>query len=147
MQKLSTLGLTPTCLGFSFPLPLVTLEEFFCGNTDQESFAVNLLSPDPALNSHPGLSNFFETMKTIRSRKDVASVMVEVVDIEPAVRFEDSWPYSEKLFISTSAPSAEVENWASILRASGAVSEYDSRWHVNPIPERPGFRTWYLIWD
>lgn len=54
------------------PRPLVTLEEFFEGNEDYGSIGYNF-SPD-----QPAPAEFYELLKRIRDRPDVADVRVEV---------------------------------------------------------------------
>ncbi|MBY6243948.1 hypothetical protein [Methylosinus sp. Sm6] len=147
MANLLALGLSPDHVGCVPPLPLVSLEEFFEGNDDQESIAVNLLSNDPALNAHPGIQFLFNSLKSIRSRPDVKDIRVEIFDIEPALQYEDTWPFAEKVFFLTSASASDVGSWASMLHASGAVQGYDRGWHANPLIPKGDSGVWRIIWD
>src|SRR5687768_394930 len=76
-------------------LPVVSIEQFFNGNEDTYSIAANL---EP----HPPLSFFRATLEKIRQREDVADVLVEIYDIEEAEFSNDSWPYSERVYVITS---------------------------------------------
>jgi hypothetical protein len=62
MQRLKVLGLDESHVGYDAPLPLVALEEFFEGNSDPDSIAVNPGS------EHPGVAYFHRVLREIRSR-------------------------------------------------------------------------------
>ena len=96
MEKLRSLGLNETHTGYDPPLPLVTLEDFFEGNNDTNSIAVNLLR-------HPGVDYFYRVLKDIRARPDVQDVLMEILDIESALAVEDAWPFADKAIFVTSA--------------------------------------------
>lgn len=79
--------------------PLLSLEEFFDGNNVVGSIWCNCspqLSPAQA----------FEVLQRIRTRPDVADVRIEVT------MFDDpEWPFSEMVWVITSASAAEVQSW------------------------------------
>lgn len=88
------------------PPPVVTLEDFFEGNTCAGSIAVNL--PE-----HPGLDFFYEYLKQIRARPDVQAVLVNIYDLSAIIFGDaDGWPSCENIHILTSAPEVEVQQWA-----------------------------------
>lgn len=95
--------------GMSAPLgvmPLVTAAEFFDGNGDDGSIAANLIA-------HPGVTRFAELAVAIGARPDVQAVLVGITDL--MADDESSWPYSDTLYVITSAPAAAVREWLSEL--------------------------------
>ena len=84
---------------FTTPRPLLTLEEFFEGNEVVGSIGCNLAStPTPA--------EFYAVFQRIAARPDVADVRVQVS------LFDDpAWPFSDMVWIVTSAEPQEVLGW------------------------------------
>lgn len=147
LAKLTRLGLGPDHLGYDEPLPLVSLEDFFQGNDDPESIAVNLLSPDPRLDAHPRLPFLYDVLKRIRARPDVQDVLVEVFEVETALADEGAWPFAEKVFFFTSASPEEIERWAAELKTDGAIRGYPSGPKANAPALNPGHEVWFVVWD
>ena len=81
------------------PRPLLTLEEFFDGNNIVGSMWCNC-SP------HPTPADAFAVLKQIRSRTDVADVRVEVTMFDMP-----EWPFSEMVWVITSASAEQVGLW------------------------------------
>ena len=131
--------------GHREPFPVVSLEDFFTGNTDPYSIACNL---DP----HPGLDFIYSKLKEIRSRNDVQDVLVEISEIDVEViksGEKNKWPcFSEIVYVITSAPAEEVAKWNKNLRADGPVKGWSQ-----PIPPKIfssvkyGDAIWQIIWD
>jgi hypothetical protein len=78
------------------PRPLLTLAEFFGGNEVVGSIGCNLIpTPTPA--------EFHLLLSRIAARRDVGDVRVEVT------MFDDpDWPFSDTVWIITSATAEEV---------------------------------------
>jgi hypothetical protein len=121
---------------FSRPRPLVTLEEFFKGNTDPGSIGYNL--PD-----HPTPDRFHAVLSAIAARPDVADVRVEVKDWEN----EDGWPSADTVWIFTTASAADVWSWFpnSLAPDEWGVRELDAS--IEPYPVPPGMRAVYAFYD
>lgn len=81
------------------PRPLLTLEEFFEGNRVVGSIGCNLLSA-------PGPEQFLELFKSIAGRPDVKDVRVQVTAFD-----DPSWPFSDTVYVMTSASPEEVASW------------------------------------
>ncbi len=81
------------------PRPLLTLAVFFEGNAVVGSIGCNLIpTPTPA--------EFYSLLSRIAERGDVGDVRVEVT------MFDDpDWPFSDTLWIVTSASAEEVAAW------------------------------------
>ena len=88
-------------------MPLVTAAEFFDGNADDGSIAANLIE-------HPGVARFAELAAVISARPDVQAVLVGITDL--MTEDESSWPYSDTLYVITSAPPAAVREWLAELQ-------------------------------
>jgi hypothetical protein len=83
----------------STPRPLLTLEEFFEGNNVDGSIWCNCVPPVSPIEA-------YGILKQIRSRPDVADVRVEIS------MFDDPrWPFSEVIYIVTSASPEQVKTW------------------------------------
>lgn len=82
------------------PRPLVTLEEFFEGNHDSGSIGCNLNPPPPP-------QAFYDLFRSIREKAEVNDVRVMIIgQDEPG-----SWPFSDTIWLITSAMPDEVKNW------------------------------------
>lgn len=82
------------------PSPLVSLEEFFDGNDDPGSIGCNL--PGGVLPA-----DFRAALTSIRARPDVANVLVQVTMHDDP----DAWPFSDTVWIVTSATPQAVHGW------------------------------------
>jgi len=81
------------------PMPLLTLEEFFTGNSVVGSICCNL---DPC----PDPQQVFEALKRIRQRDGVADVRIQISAFD-----DPDWPFSDTVWVITCADSAEVSAW------------------------------------
>ena len=120
------------------PLPVVSLEEFFEGNTDQDSIA-------PNLENHPGISLFYEQLKTIRSDNSVKEVLVNIYDLDPII--DGDWPYTENIHILTEAPDNKVQEWAAVLLSDGAFEGWPYGVPEAAPQAESGYKWWSIAWD
>jgi hypothetical protein len=121
---------------YAAPDPIVSLEEFFTGNEDLGSIGCNLTD-------HPGMAAFYAQLKAIRERPSVQGVFVAIHELD-----EDTiWPFSECVYIITSAPAAEVSKWMQKLQPS----EVSPGWLYKEPPNAPklreGMRPVSCWWD
>ena len=83
------------------PRPLLTLDEFFDGNEVAGSIGCNL---DPM----PEPREMYALLRAIATRADVADVRVQVT------MFDDpDWPFSDTVWVITSASPSDVASWFS----------------------------------
>lgn len=121
------------------PLPVVTLEEFFEGNHSNASIGVNLC-PD-----HPGVGTFWRVLSQIRSRPDVQDVLIEVYEVLEDE--SDSWPFSERVYVFTSADPEQVAEWLEPLRPD-LLEEGFAYGRPPRAPEPgPGMKVYSAWWD
>jgi hypothetical protein len=120
------------------PEPVVSLEQFFDGNIDLGSIGGNL-------GDHPGMDTFFRVLREIRDRPDVYDVLVGITEVEDD---ELSWPYSDHVYVITTATVDAVANWAKPLEADqpgeGWWNGAPPRWPIQ-VPEDAHIVT--LWWD
>jgi hypothetical protein len=123
--------------GGTGPEPLLSLELFFEGNDDEGSIA-------PNLGNHPGVAHFASVLLEIRARPDVDDVLVGVSE----VMSEDEWPYASHVYVVTSAPERDVDEWVELLVCDPPG---DGWWNdappVNAPPIPGGSRIVMLWWD
>ena len=121
------------------PLPAVSLEDFFNGNDDEGSIGCNLVE-------HPGPQFFFERLKEIRARDDVQDVLVEVNEVEEGD--ETMWPFSDRIYILTSAAKDEVADWVVPLMADEVEEGFAFDMSPEPVPQlREGMKVYGVWWD
>ena len=85
----------------SVPTPLLTLEEFFEGNDETGSIGCNLQSePEP--------HEFYDLLKSVRSRSEVSDVRVQITCVDAP---GEQWPFSDTVWVITSADSDTVREW------------------------------------
>jgi hypothetical protein len=83
------------------PRPLITLEEFFNGNNDYASIGYNFHPKQPSP------QEFYALLLSIRKKPEVHNVLVQISDQEGP----ENWPFTELIWIITSAESKQVEKW------------------------------------
>ena len=120
------------------PPPVVTIDEFFIGNTDDESIAVNL-------SDHPGVQFFYERLRAIQARPDVKTVLVNIYDLEPIIY--GGWPYAENVHVLTCASEDQVQSWATELRSDGAAEGWPYGKPEAAAKPEGGYRWWWMSWD
>jgi hypothetical protein len=123
-------------------LPLVSLEEFFEGNDARYSMGANLSDDE-----HPGIQGFYRLLRSIRDRPDVQDVFVELRHYDGA----DEWPYSDTVFIVTSALRDAIERWVEELHPTEIFEGWGAKPEIKtPLREsqlRPGMHVWRAWWD
>jgi hypothetical protein len=118
------------------PRPLVTLAEFFEGNDVDGSIGCNL-TPTPT----PG--QFYALLKNIARRPAVADVRVQITMFDVP-----EWPFSDTVWIITSASSAEVAAWfEEDVRPDECLEGWQEGVAVEPCPVPPGMKPVMCWWD
>jgi hypothetical protein len=135
----SSIGSPPISPDDPARFPVVSMEEFFQGNPDESSIGCNLGD------AHPGVATFYEVLKTVRSRHDVSGVMVEITDLNENV--PDAWPFSDRVYIITSASEDEVDSWVRRLCPDEVAEGFPSDIPVGFPPIPAGSRVFNVWWD
>jgi hypothetical protein len=119
------------------PVPLVTLEEFFDGNTSDGSICCNLTPT-------PDLSEVYAVLKQIRSRGEVADVRVQITMFEDP----DDWPFSDTVWVITTAAPETVRAW---FPEAIAPDQCSAGWtegeRFEPVAVPQGYRPVSCWWD
>lgn len=120
------------------PRPLVTLEEFFEGNTDFASIGYNFYADQPAP------SEFYSFFTTIRSNPMVADVRVEVSQHDDP----DAWPVSDTVWIITAESRETVARWLGERFAADELLEgFSAERTYEPLVIPHGMRAVGVWWD
>jgi hypothetical protein len=114
---------------------IVSLENFFTGNDDRGSIGCNLGKEQPTI------SKFYEVLRDIRARPEVQDVLVRVCEFDDP----SSWPYTDTVYILTSASLDQVQQWMAPLKPDEIYSE----WMYGAPPKAPSLDptvTPYSVW-
>ena len=131
-------------------LPLLTLDEFFEGNTEEDSIA-----PNDCGYGRPSIAEIWELMRELEKRPDVAWIRVELHDDTEIAEYEGKEVLvlaGESLVVCTSLSAPELEELARCewLCSGGAEeweeSEMDSLFSCRP-PVPDGFHCFAIVWD
>jgi hypothetical protein len=123
--------------GYQDLLPVVSLEDFFEGNKDYGSIGCNL-------DEHPGPSRFYSVLRSIRARPQVQDVLVSISEVPED---DESWPYSDRVYIFTSAAPEELRDWARELQPSEVEEGFIGGAPPAAPALEPGMRVLALWWD
>lgn len=114
---------------------VVSLDDFFTGNDDLGSIGCNLGDEQPAI------SEFYRVLKVVRSKSEVQDVLVRIYQYDDPL----SWPYTDTVYIITSAPAKKVEEWVAPLKPD----EIYPQWMYGKpaaAPEPESGMTAYSVW-
>lgn len=81
------------------PRPLVTVDEFFVGNSEIGSIGCNL-------DSTPSPERFHALFQAIARRPEVKDIRVQITAFDVP-----EWPFSDTVYIMTSASPGKVASW------------------------------------
>jgi hypothetical protein len=127
----------------SGPPPVVTLDEYFEGNTDEECIAPNQWGY-----GRPPLSDLYAVFKKIQDKANVQAVLVGIHgDWVEALKYPESWPSAENIHIYTTASAEEVESWISGLESDGAGEGWPYGMHPAAPKPSSGYEVITVFWD
>jgi hypothetical protein len=122
--------------------PVVELDEYFLGNTDEESIAPNAWG-----DGRPTIAEIYRVLSEIRARPDVSAVLVGLhFDWADAERF-GGWPAAENVHIYSSSSVAEAETWVSTLKTDGIFEGWPYGEHPSSPKPRAGHTVLTVCWD
>lgn len=125
------------------PPPVVTLDEYFTGNTDEECIAPNQVGY-----GRPSLAELCARLKTIQEKPNVQAVLVGIHgDWTESFKYRESWPAAENVHIYTTALPEEVQAWISGMEADGAIEGWPSGMHPLAPQPNPGYQVFSVCWD
>ena len=117
------------------PRPLLTLEEFFEGNDVVGSICCNLAAATPV--------DVYRVLREIRERPEVADVRVQIT------MFDDpAWPFSDTVWVITSARADAVRRWfPDDLTPDDCSEGWSSGVELEPVAVGAGMRPVGCWWD
>jgi len=120
------------------PRPVVSLEDFFLGNSDYGSIGCNLPNC-------PGPQTFFKTLDAIRDNDSVQDILVEVNEIVE----EDplTWPFSDRIYVLSSVRVDQVRAWLAQLAPDEVTEGWANGTPSAAPPLKPGVRVYAAWWD
>jgi len=124
-------------------LPLLTLNEFFDGNQQEDSIAPNQWD-----DNRPTLAQMRERFREIEKRPDVAWVRVQLHDDTAADEYSCEI-LGDSIVICTTADAGDLEDAADTegLGSDGVIKVY-SLDEYNDVPAIPkGYCVWAIVWD
>ena len=125
--------------------PVVGLDDYFRGNTEEESIAPNQVGY-----GRPDLASIYQRFCEIRDRDDVQLVLVSLHDEwEDALDDDELWPAGDCIHIYTSASQADVESWVEGLKTDGSLVGWQRGRGDHPsapLPN-PSHSIFTIVWD
>ena len=119
-------------------LPVVSLEDFFVGNSDYGSIGCNLPNS-------PGPQGFFKTLKNVRDNDSVQDILVEVdevVEDDP-----ETWPFSDRVYVLSAALLDEVRSWLAPLEPDEVSEGWENGVPLVAPLLKPGVKVYAAWWD
>jgi hypothetical protein len=115
----------------------VPLKLFFEGNDDRGSIGCNLGE------NQPEIEDFYQTLARLTERPEVQDVWVRITDSSD----DESWPYSDTIYVISSLPQSEIESALHNLMFDEVFAGWMCGKPVS-IPEpRSGFAAYSIWWD
>jgi hypothetical protein len=121
----------------NLPDPVVSLEDFFTGNDDPGSIGCNT--------DHSGPKFFKEPLLAIRAKPNVQDVLIEIYEVEE--EDETIWPFSERIYILTSASREEVQGWLAPLTPDSVEEGFAFGVPIAAPPLWPDVKVYAVWWD
>lgn len=123
--------------------PVVTLDEYFSGNTNEDCIAPNQLGY-----GRPPLAEMYRKFTVIQQKPSVRAVLVGIHDdwVE-ALQDSQTWPAAENIHIYTTASLDEVYIWIAGLAADGAIEGWPYGMHPHAPKPEPGVMVYSVCWD
>lgn len=125
-------------------LPVLQLDEFFDGNSDECSLAANQVGE-----ACPTIKEMWGTLREIRDRDDVVDVLLGIHECPEADDEDDfdMWVQAEYVYIYTSASKSDVVEWTRSLGCTEVLDGDVEGVSSAGAPPRAGFKLFALLWD
>jgi hypothetical protein len=123
--------------------PVVTLDDYFVGNTQESSIA-----PNDWGYGRPSITDIYARFKAIAARSDVQGVFVGLHgEWTEALEDDELWPAAENIHIFSSAPQEVADQWIEGLSSDGIWPGWPYGKHAAaPVPDE-GFHVYTVYWD
>ncbi len=124
------------------PPPVVPIDLYFEGNSDEECIAPNQFGE-----GRPNISEMYAIFKSISARSNVHHVLVGLHDDWDDTTFPDQWPPAESIHIYTTASPQDVERWITNLKSDGLSTGWPYGIPENAPPQEHGVAVYTVFWD
>ncbi|RDZ28312.1 hypothetical protein [Lysobacter silvisoli] len=123
--------------------PLVTLDQYFSQNDQEDSIAPNQWGY-----GRPPLRELYARLKAIEARADVQGIYVGLhQEWGEALDDDELWPAAENVHVYSSAPPEVADSWIEGLESDGISEGWPYGKHAAS-PEPPeGYRVYTIYWD
>jgi hypothetical protein len=123
--------------------PVVALEDYFDGNSDEESIA-----PNQAGHGRPSLAELYAVFRRIQARDDVQAVLVGLhFDWSEAEKDDRRWPAADNVHIYKRASLEEADEWITGLDSDGILEVGRTASILRRLELKPGYRVLTVCWD
>ncbi len=116
---------------------LVTLEEFFIGNSDYGSIG-------PNIEKRLGPETFYSVLKTIRQESSVQDIFIGISEV---VEDRKSWPFADRVHVIASASIEVVAGWLNPLQPDELVEGWGSYEPTNMPEKKVSYHLYTALWD
>lgn len=123
--------------------PVVTLEDYFEGNTDETCIAPNQWGE-----GRPSVREIDARFRQVASRDDVVGVYVGLHFSWGEALEDEVWPAAENIHVIAAVDQATANGWIIGLHADGILAgdwPYGRHQAAPAVPE--GFRLYTVYWD
>ena len=99
------------------------------------------------LTEYPGIETFAAVLATVQERPDVQDVLVGITDLNDTV--SDSWPFSDRVYIISSATLGQVKNWLQPLSPDDVleVAGHETASEQQLLHPDSGYKVYLVWWD
>jgi hypothetical protein len=119
------------------PLPVVSLEDFFEGNTDEGSIGCNLIP-------HPGIYFFHNTLIMVRNHPRVQTVLIEIFEVDETF---ETWPFSERVYVYTALPEEEIAQMMKPLKYDELEHDFFKGRPLSAVSPQSSMNVYAFWWD
>ena len=124
-------------------LPIVTIDEYFIGNNEEECIAPNQWGY-----GRPSVHDIYNHLKSIEKRPDVQGVYVGLhQDWGEALEDASLWPAAENIHIFSSASQEVADKWIDGLESDGIGTGWPYGKHAASPDPKPGYDVYTIYWD
>lgn len=124
-------------------LPVATLDEYFLGNTQEDSIAPNQWGE-----GRPSIIEIYRRFKEIELREDVHWVRVGLHQSWGESFDDGTWPAAENIHVCSSAPQKTADQWVVGLGSDGIIAGAWPYGKHRAAPDQPeGSHLYTVCWD
>lgn len=136
MDKKTSLIRKIESLGFPDKEIVVTLDDFFKGNSDPGSIGPNIYP------NQPSPKEFYNRLNDLKGSDHVVDILVRISDIE-----DSDWPYTDTVYIITSLTKEDLTRELKELHPDEIYDDWMYGKPVNAPTVKEGMKVYSVWWD